>query len=98
MPGYGTLAEFMSSRRDTSIFRRFSQLNTESLLHTQAELLGLELTLEEIRNDPQHNGFNISWLGVPHSDTNAVIASIFERVRVLLDQYCEYSWCLPGAG
>lgn len=87
MPGYDALAEFMSSRRDTSIFRRFSQLNTESLLHMQAELLGLELTLEEIRRDPDHSRFNISWLTVPQTDANAVIASVFERVRVLLDQY-----------
>jgi hypothetical protein len=94
MPGYDTLAEFMSSRRDMSIFRRFSHLNTESLLHMQAELLGLELTLEEIRRDPGHNRFNTSWLGVAHSDTDAVIASVFERVRVLLDQYREYAGCV----
>lgn len=87
MPGYDSMAVFMSSRRDTSIFRRFSHLNTESLLHMQAELLGLELTLEEIRQDPEHNRFNKSWLGVQRSDVDAFSANIFERVRVLLDQY-----------
>lgn len=91
MPGYDGLAEFMSSRNDTSIFRRFAHLNTESLLHMQAELLGLELTLEEIRRDPEHNRFNTAWLGLPHSDTNAVISGLFERVRKLLDQYRGYT-------
>lgn len=90
MPGYAAMAEFMSSRRDTSIFRRFSHLNTESLLHMQAELLGLELTLEEIREDPEHNRFNTSWLGVQRSEVDAFSANIFERVRVLLDQYRGY--------
>ena len=87
MPGYDAMAAFMTSRKDTSIFRRFSRLNTESLLHMQAELLGFELTLEEIRQNPEHNRFNTSWLGVRHGDVDAVTANIFERVRVLLDQY-----------
>jgi hypothetical protein len=85
--GYYALAEFMSSRRDTQFFRRFSGLNIESLLHMQAELLGLELTLEEVRRDPDHNRFNTSWLGVPQSSGTSAVAGIFERARVLLDQY-----------
>jgi hypothetical protein len=91
MGGYGHLAQFMSSRRDGSIFRRFSDLNTESLLHMQAELLGLELTIDELRKDPDLNGFNTSWLGSPYGDANSVIANVFSRARVLLDRYCGYS-------
>ena len=89
MPGYDALAEFMNARTETSIFRRFSRLNTESLLHIQAELLGLELTVDEIRQNPDHNGFNTSWLTAPYSDSNAAIGEIFERIRALLDCYCE---------
>ena len=92
MPGYDSLADFMCSREDTGIFRRFSQLNTEILLHTQAELLGLELTVEEIRNNPDLNDFNTSWLGAPHCDANAAIANVFERVHLLLNKHC-WSFC-----
>jgi hypothetical protein len=93
MPGYNSLAEFMSSRQDVSILRRFSALNTETLLHMQAELLRLELTVEELRANPDLNGFNASWLGAPYTDTNAVITSVFERIRALLDKYCEDILC-----
>jgi hypothetical protein len=93
MPGYNSLAEFMSSRQDVSILRRFSALNTETLLHMQAELLGLELTVEELRANPDLNGFNASWLGAPSTDANAVITGVFERSRTLLDKYCEKVRC-----
>lgn len=89
MPGYDALANFMCSREDASILRRFSQLNTESLLHMQAELLGLELTVAEIRNDSNLNAFNNSWLGAPQNDANAAIVNMFDRIRMLLDKYCK---------
>lgn len=89
MPGYDALAAFVSSGEDVSIFKRFSRLNTELLLHMQAELLGLETTVEEIRMNPDLNGFNVSWLGAPYTDANSAISSVFERVRLSLDRYCE---------
>lgn len=54
----------------------------------QAELLGLEMTVDELRQNEDLNGFNTSWIGPPR-DTNQVVATVYERVRVLLDQYCE---------
>ena len=89
MPGYSDLAAYMVSRADTSMFRRFSALNTESLLHMQAELLGLELAVEEIRQDTELNNFDVSWLSAPYSDSNAVIGGLFDKLRNLLDAYCK---------
>ena len=90
MPGYSDLAAFMVSKPDTSVFRRFSALNTESLLHMQAELLGLELAVEEIRQDPELQSYDSSWLSAPYSDSNAVIGGIFDRLRTLLNDYCTH--------
>jgi hypothetical protein len=87
MPGYGELAGFMASRRDTEIFRRFSKMNTETLLHMQSELSALEMSLNVMRADPSWNRFDSSWLAAPQSNANAVIGDMFERARVLLDQY-----------
>lgn len=93
MPGYESLTDFMCSREDMSILRRLLRLNVECLLHMQAELHGLELTIEELRLNPDSHGFNISWLSAPYTDANAVITGVFERVRALLDRYCEkFCW------
>ena len=79
----------MASRPDTEIFRRFSNLNAESLLHMQAELSALELSLNVMREDPSWNAFNASWLTAPHCNENATVGDMFDRVRVLLDRYRE---------
>lgn len=44
--GYGTMAKAMGSESETAIFRRFSALSMESLLHYQAELTRLENALK----------------------------------------------------
>jgi hypothetical protein len=89
MPGYGELAKFMSSRADTAIFRRFANLNTEVLLHMQAELSGIEMSLNVLRTTPNWNAFDSSWLTPPPCNTNAAVGDLFERARVLLDRYCK---------
>ena len=78
----------MASRSDTEIFRRFSDLNAENLLHMQAELSAIEMSLDVMREDPNWNAFNSSWLTAPRCDANGVVGDIFDRARVLLDQYC----------
>lgn len=91
MPGYRHLSGFMSSRVDTEIFRRFSSLNVETILHMQAELSALEMSLDVMREDPGWSSFDSSWLRAPPYSGNAVVGEIFERARVLLEQYRQYS-------
>lgn len=45
--GYPTLAGYMGASPEISIFRRFADLNTQTLLHYQAELISLEICLRE---------------------------------------------------
>lgn len=97
MPGYGHLAGFMSSRPDTEIFRRFSSLNVETLLHMQAELSALEMSLDVMREDSDWNAFDSSWLRAPRCNGNAVVGEIFEKARVLLEQYRQYDDMLAQA-
>lgn len=85
MSGYGKLSEFLSSRPETHVFRKFASLNVESLLQMQAELLGLGLTIDEVRKDPDLNGFDSSWL----DGSNAVANELQSRVRTVLNQYCK---------
>jgi hypothetical protein len=87
MAGYGGLAGFMASRSDTEIFRAFSKLNVENLLHMQAELSALEMSLNVMREDSGWNSFNSSWLTAPECNVNTVIGDMFERARILLEQY-----------
>ena len=91
MPGYGDLAVFMTSRPDTEMFRRFSSMNAESLLHMQAELSALEMSLNVMREDPNWNAFNSSWLTAPRCNGNSMVGDVFDRARALLDQYCAYA-------
>lgn len=47
MEGYPAVAEVMSTNDGLDIFRRFSALNVLNLLYMQAEILDLELELED---------------------------------------------------
>lgn len=47
MEGYPALAEVMSTNDGLDIFRRFSALNALNLLYMQAEILDLELELQD---------------------------------------------------
>lgn len=46
--GYPKLAQRMSTTPETAILRRFSNLNMQSILYYQAELIHLETTLREL--------------------------------------------------
>lgn len=48
MEGYPAVAEAMSTNDGLDIFRRFSALNALNLLYMQAEILDLELDLQDI--------------------------------------------------
>lgn len=54
--GYPKLATFMSFHPDTAIFRRFDHLNMMNLLSLQAELMDLEVHLQNIRSEDETSG------------------------------------------
>ena len=51
--GYAKLAKLMSSHYETAIFRRFGELNMVNLLSLQAELMDLEIQLQNIQADDE---------------------------------------------
>lgn len=58
VPGYPRLAHEMSSIPETAVFRRFADLNHQSLLYYQAELTILERQLrqQELESSNPHTG------------------------------------------
>lgn len=67
MEGYPQLSAVMASHSDIAIFRNFRALNTQNLLHLQAELVHLEKELQEIIKedsqcaDPSRQQLHHSW-------------------------------------
>jgi hypothetical protein len=58
--GYSSLAAFLSSDREFTVFRCFSRLHTRVLLHKQDELAQLEQRLDELdEEDSQNNSYRL---------------------------------------
>lgn len=87
--GYGALAKMMASHRNQEVFRKFSSLNIETMLHMQAELLHLELVIDEARKSDKMGHFDKGWLKCAKDMSQKDIQEIFERSRSLLKQYRE---------
>jgi hypothetical protein len=88
MPGYGAFAEMMASHQTIEVFKRFSTLNLENILHMQAELQHLEAIINEVRRIKGLNDFDSVWIEKPESMSEGDIRQVFERSRGLLDEYC----------
>lgn len=103
--GYDRMAKLMSDVPDLAIFRRFTRLSAESLLHYQAQLRDAELELGEIQDEDKR-----APLGTErrkHAFTSAVLRQstselsdidgedrsqqwqAIEKIRVLIKEYCE---------
>lgn len=85
--GYGALAKMMASHRNQEVFRKFSTLNLEIMLHMQAELLHLELVIDEARKSDKIGDFDRGWLKCAKDMSQEDIQEIFERSRTLMKQY-----------
>ena len=63
--GYTKLAKFMGAHPELAIFKRFSYLNSLSLLHMQAELQVLEEKLQKQvqkdASDPNRYLYDLNW-------------------------------------
>ena len=56
IPGYPRLAHEMGSMSEIAVFRRFSDLNCQSLLYYQAELMMLEAQLRKMEKQTSDTG------------------------------------------
>lgn len=63
--GYSKVAGIMSEHPEFAIFRRFSKLNLQNILHLQAELTDMEQDLEKLANedkaDPRREQYAHDW-------------------------------------
>lgn len=90
--GYGALARMMANHRNQEVFRRFSTLNIENMLHMQAELLHLELIIDEARKSDKTGHFDRGWLKCAKDMSQMDIEEVFERSRALMKQYRTFSF------
>jgi hypothetical protein len=85
--GYGALARMMANHRNQEVFRIFSTLNIENMLHMQAELLHLELVIDEARKSDKTGNFDRGWLNCAKDLSQMDIEDVFERLSTLMKQY-----------
>ena len=95
--GYPTLAAYMGATPEMTIFRRFTDLNTQTLLYYQAELFYLEAQLRELEvdasscdeSDPKSR-FARDWEWLGAVDLSGGVnhhMKIVLRIRTLIKEY-----------
>lgn len=73
MSGYNKLAALMGAYPEVAIFRRFAALNAQNILHFQAEIVDLEITLREYESaddnsdDPARSRLGRNWYALSRS-------------------------------
>ncbi|KAI9684072.1 MAG: hypothetical protein M1822_005900 [Bathelium mastoideum] len=95
--GYPKLGQKMGVVPEQAIFRRFSALNAEILLHQQAELVYLEKELREIQRADNHDretprgkyAVNWYWLRESNVDENGTQWKLLLKIRARLREYNE---------
>lgn len=100
--GYPTLASYMGATPELMIFRRFADLNTQTLLYYQAELFNLESQLRELelnasgsdRSDPRSR-FSRDWEWLSGEvdltgKTNDQMRIVL-RIRILIREYSKHN-------
>jgi hypothetical protein len=95
--GYAQLAALMGVHPELAIFRRFGALNATTLLHLQAELCELEVSLQQMRQDDANSGnpsrmdYNQYWVGLSESatekDGNPEQWNTLRKIREKLVEY-----------
>jgi hypothetical protein len=95
--GYPTLAAYIGATPELTIFRRFTNLQTQSLLYYQAELIYLEGQLRELEVqasnsedlDPRSR-FARDWEWLGAVDLNGVLnhhMTVMLRIRTVMKEY-----------
>jgi hypothetical protein len=93
--GYPKIAGHMNIQPETTIFRRFGELNAKNLLYLQAELVLLEEELRkcEISDSCSQTGeksnYSVSWYWLSRSgaDGDTKQLQIILKIRKLLQKY-----------
>lgn len=96
MEGYAKLSSLMSTDPEFAIYRKFAALNSQNLLYYQAELMGLELDLQEIAmedrcsQDSDKRLFSDNWFELKSASAgkNLQIQKVMQ-IRKVLKEYSE---------
>jgi hypothetical protein len=99
MLGYPTLAAYMSATPETAIFRRFADLNVQTLLYYQAELVCLEARLRELEvansncdYSDSKSRYSRDWEWLSHQEPNGAFNDQLQlalRIRTVLKDYSQ---------
>ena len=103
--GYPTLAGFIGATPELTIFRRFTNLQTQSILYYQAELIYLEEQLRELEveasnregSDPKSR-FARDWEWLGAIDLNGSLnhhMTVVLRIRAVIKEYSTFQTSLP---
>ena len=92
--GYPTLAAYIGATPELTIFRRFTNLQTQSLLYYQAELIYLEGQLRDLEvqasNSEDLARFARDWEWLGAVDLNGVLnhhMTVMLRIRTVMKEY-----------
>jgi hypothetical protein len=92
--GYAKIATLMSQHGELAIFRKFSQLNLQSLLYLQAELTHLEADLERVavrdHADPDRAIYAKHWWSLAQSEEDEE-KDQWDKVLQIREKLKEYS-------
>lgn len=92
--GYAKIASLMSHHGELAIFRRFSQLNLQTLLYLQAELTHLEADLKRVavrdHADPDRNLYTKYWWSLAQSEEDEEKEQ-WDKVLQIREKLKEYS-------
>ncbi|KAK4227290.1 hypothetical protein QBC38DRAFT_391334 [Podospora fimiseda] len=95
--GYAKAATLMSIHERLAMFRRFKQLNYQSLLYMQAEIVDLqnELKVLVIRDQglDEHLEYDLDWWDLAHGKTRSGRQQ-FNKVKILRKKLVEYNTAL----
>ena len=92
--GYAKISRLMSQHGELAIFRRFSQLNLQSLLYLQAELTHLEADLRRVavrdHADPNRAIYAQHWWYLAQSEEDEE-KDQWDKVLQIREKLKEYS-------
>lgn len=100
MEGYAKVAMLMATDENYGILRRFKQLNYQSLLYRQAEILHLKEELDElVRRDARYEDrkdYVKDWWSLAHGNDSEGGQDQWKKTCQLCQKLDEYSTLYPN--
>jgi len=94
MEGYAKIADLMSRHDELAVFRRFGAFNMQNLLYLQAEIMHIEVELNELaENDKKHEERSYhsrDWWSLSQSDDDGCREQ-WEKILQLREKIERYS-------